>query len=117
MPSLAHSLGDLNPRNVARREERAREIARRLPVEFAGSIIALRKARVALEKLLLSAAKDEDANAVCRISDSLVRVTNAFADYTKEAARKKKSQWDSVVLNAEPVSDAEPAPVPTQPSC
>ena len=87
MPGLEHSLGALNPRNSLRREVRAGRVMARLPVELAGSLIGLRKQRLALERLFQKAESEGDAATACRLSDSLVKVADAFHRLHRESRR------------------------------
>ena len=78
MPALEHSLGTVNQRNIQRREERARRVVQRIPVEIAGCVLGLRRQRITLERLFSKASIAGDLAAACRISDSLVKVSDAF---------------------------------------
>lgn len=89
MPALEHSLGIQNPRNVERREERARQIIRRLPVEVSGAILGLRRQRIALERIFALAAEEGDVAATCRISDSLVKISDALQRLNRDSQSKK----------------------------
>jgi len=91
MPTLDHSLGELNPRNSLRRQVRAQKVMERVPVELAGCIVGLRKVRVGLEKTFHVAQSTGDAVAASRVADTLLRIADTLHRIAREPRRSKRS--------------------------
>ena len=115
MPSLGHSLSIKNSRNVERRQERARQVIHRLPVELAGCILGLRKQRLALEPLLSLAAASGDFEGAARISDSLAKVAetlNRLSRDNRSKPTKPKFDADAYYACVEVIDDSIASPAP-----
>lgn len=117
MPSLGHSLGSKNSRNIERRQERARQVIHRLPVELAGCILGLRKQRLALEALLSLAQASGDFDGASRVSDSLAKIAETLNRLNRDNEGKAKSKKAAVdysfvdcALVDEPLCEMLPEP-------
>ena len=64
-------------------------VIQRLPVELSGCVIGLRKQRLALEQLFAEASTKGDSAAACRVSDSLVKIAQAFHQLGRETRTKR----------------------------